>query len=841
MTLGSIRPESDLAAVLRRVEKPGRYVGGEYGRVLKEGADLFRVGACYPDVYEIGMSNLAVRLLYRRLNAMEGLACERVFAPGRDFEAELRALGVPLYTLESGTPLHRLDLIGFSLGYELTATNMLAILDLGGVPVLREQRGEASPLVIAGGPAATNPAPFGSFLDGVFVGELEEAQGALFGRLAELKRAGAGRQDRLEHLRGLPFVWTADKKAPVRRVFWRGFGGEGQEAAAGKAVRAGPLAPYPVPGIRTVQDHGVVEIMRGCPNGCRFCHAGIYYRPFRQKGAARILQEVEEQVHTCGYREITLSSLSSGDYPGLPAMVRWLTRSFAQHKVSFSLPSLRINSLTLDLLTEVAAVRKSGLTFAVETPPELWQRGLNKVVSLEHTLALLEEARERGWKTAKFYFMVGLPVAGGADETAPIIEFLEEARRRTRMSLAANVSAFIPKPHTPFQWAGQLTEVEAVERIMRIKRALARRGVTVRYHAPFLSVLEGMISRGDQRAGELIHRAFRAGARFDSWEELVDRELWQKLYRQAEWDVEAETCRERSLEEPLPWAGVRLGVSQQALRAEYQRALAGVETAPCCASCDHLCGVCSREARPREADPGEVERLVAAAGPPLGALPALPALPAGAPGRARFSFVKEGPAVFLSHLNVMQIFERAVLRAGYLARFTEGFNPKPRLEFAQALSLGIASEGEVAQLEVENLEGEEGFRGRLNRVLPQGLEVRAVQRLPLYRPGEKKRSLMSLYWGADYRLGGGDPRLLERARALLVEERESQAGAAILSETAGALEVRLPAAGKGTGNVLSLLQRRGLDSAGLASLEAVRLRCWARGPDGQPLSYLEAP
>jgi radical SAM superfamily enzyme YgiQ (UPF0313 family) len=807
----------DLRHLLSGVEKPGRYAGGEFGTFVRREAGLLRVAISYPDLYEIGMSNLSVRLIYRLLNCLPAVSCERVFAPAADFEAGLRARGQPLASLETGTPLRSFDLVGFSVGYELTFTNLLNILELGGIDPRRAGRGDGEPLVVAGGPAVTNPAPFGAFLDGVFIGEIEGEALGLFAELGEMKRGGAGRAELAERLWAAPYVWTADKAGPVRRVLWTGFG----EASSGPAA-----GPFPVPSIRTVQDHGVVEIMRGCPNGCRFCHAGNFYRPFRLKEPAEIAREVDELVFGCGYREITLSSLSSGDYPGIAGLVRALNLRHRRRQVSFALPSLRIDSLGLELLSEISTVRKSGLTFAVETPVEGWQRGINKLAPLERTLEIMEEARSRGWRAAKFYFLIGLPVAGGQEETPAIVDFLLEVRRRARMELAANISAFIPKPHTAFQWAGQLTEAQAVEGIMSAKKRLARRGVKVRYHAPFLSLLEGMISRGDERVGELVWRAFRLGARFDSWEDLVRRELWRQVLAEAGWDVEAETCRPRPVEAALPWDGVRLGVGTGFLLQEYRRSLAGEQTAPCGPGCSEPCGVCRGGVKPR-----------AAVSPLPEIIPGAPAeAESSTPDQARrvlFSFRKSGTAVYLGHLDILGVLERSFLRAGYEPAFTQGFNPKPRLEFAHPLPLGIESEEEVAVITLLDFDDPETFRSRLDPAMPVGLSCVQAKVLPAHRPGTRKLSPMALYWGADYRIRDqGDGALGELAAT------GDPASWTVLEAGPDWLRVRVAASVKPS-NILRILEARGCPDPVGRGLTVARERCWAAGPEGGPVSYFE--
>ncbi|HUV07643.1 MAG TPA: TIGR03936 family radical SAM-associated protein, partial [Spirochaetia bacterium] len=804
--------------------------------IVKGELGLLRAAVSYPDIYEIGMSNLSVRLIYRLLNGLEGVSCERVFAPALDFETELRAHDVPLYSLETATPLRNFDLIGFSLGYELTFTNVLNILDLGHVSLHCRDREMDEPIVVAGGPAVTNPVPFGAFIDAVFIGEIEGEGVELFARLAALKKQGADRQDLLEHLYSQPYIWTADKQETTRRVLWQGFGDRYPDPKG--------MLPFPVPNIRTIQDHGVVEIMRGCPNGCRFCHAGMFYRPFRLKEPEEILAETEAQIYGCGYREITLSSLSTGDYPGIADLVRSLTTQFTADKVSFSLPSLRINSLTLDLLAEISSVRKSGLTFAIETPLEQWQRGINKTASLERTVEILLEAKRRGWKLAKFYFMVGLPVSEGNDETGPILDFLNEVKNKTGLGMNVNVSCFIPKPHTPFQWARQLSEQEALDRIMTIKRNLSGRGIRVRYNSPFLSVLEGMVSRGDERAGEIMLQAFREGARFDSWEELVQWPLWRRLFDQADWDVEGESCRARDSGEPLPWRSVKLGVSNKYLEEENAKALAGVLTEPCCIDCAHLCGVCSKELQPRELPSAstaisKLDKRARERGPEKSVVES----PAQESRRILFAFRKTGKAVFLGHLDVAQIFERAFLRAGYKVEFTQGFNPKPRLEFAQPISLGLESEREIAMVEVLDWDGGESFRRRTSDVLPEGIQVIQAKALQPYRVGEKKHSLMSLYWGSEFSIEADQPELMDRlAEQISSYSDELSAVVDRFSRQGGSVDIVIRQPEKGSGNVLNLIKRMGFSDPLKQGFRIVRKRQFAHNGDvpSQLTDYFES-
>ncbi|MQY76910.1 MAG: DUF2344 domain-containing protein, partial [Spirochaeta sp.] len=679
---------------------------------------------------------------------MPDVRCERVFAPAPDFEAELRAQELPLYSLETGRVLRDFDILAFSVGYELTLTNLLNILEMGGVSLQNRERSDDQPLVIAGGPAVTNPLPLSPFVDCFFMGEADGWLEGIFAGLAAIKRRGGRRSDLLDLLRCEPAIWFAGKEEVVKRHLCTRFG----QYSAGRKKFA-ELSSFPVPNIRTVQDHGVVEIMRGCAQGCRFCHASFFYRPFRLKEPALVVQEVDELIYNCGYREITLSSLSSGDYPDIAALVEALNHRYRDLKVSFALPSLRIDSIALQLLSGLSEVRKSGLTFAVETPRHEWQRGVNKQASPDRTIAILKEAKMRGWKKAKFYFMVGLPVSEGQDETLPIVEFLKEVRAETGMSFNVNVAAFIPKPHTPYQWSAQLGEEQALDKIMFIKRSLSGRGFKVNYHSPFLSLLEGMVSRGDERAGELVLKAFKAGARLDAWEEHIKWDIWRGVLKEAAWDVEHETCRKRSLQEKLPWESIKMGAAGTFLERELEKSQEYELTPACVSECTAPCGACTPQVRIKDRINDSGKEIL---------YRKLRSLNDGEyrhtfkeqehrPVRKiRFSFIKAGKAVFLSHLNVMLIFERTFLRAGYLVQFTQGYNPKPRLEFAHPLSLGIESREEIAGVELLNYDSTGEFIKKMNRNLPEGLKILALKEIKPPLPGRKKHSLMSLYRGSDY-------------------------------------------------------------------------------------------
>ncbi|MCA1755594.1 MAG: radical SAM protein, partial [Spirochaeta sp.] len=452
-------------------------------------------------------------------------------------------------------------------------------------------------LVIAGGPGISNPVPFGAFIDAVFIGEAEGLFPQLASEIAERRKAGQGRAKLLEVLQENPHVWYSGKSVPTRRAIWNGFSKD--------RVRV----RFPVAGVKAVQDHGTIEIMRGCPHGCRFCHAGVFYKPYRMKPVAAIIEEAEFLVDTYGYRDITLSSLSSGDYSEIGRLVNELNAHFAGRGVSFALPSLRVSSFTLPIIGGLATVKKSGLTFAVETPTEWGQLVLNKQVSRQNCVEILREAKRLGWRVAKFYFMIGLPVETqeghesldvgetALHEARAIVDFVSSVQAEVGININLTVNTFVPKPHTPFQWAPQLPEDRALECLYEIRRGLKGRSIKVSWNSPFLSLLEGVITRGDERSGELVIEAFRRGARMDAWDDQAARELWRGVFADASWDVVGETLSGRDLDSALPWDTIESGVSKEYLRKEYRRSRAGELTERCAPQCRDHCGICNRGTR----------------------------------------------------------------------------------------------------------------------------------------------------------------------------------------------------------------------------------------------------
>jgi radical SAM superfamily enzyme YgiQ (UPF0313 family) len=742
---GYVNPVNDIGAFFLEVDKPGRYCGGEHGRLAKKDAPLQALIA-FPDLYELGMSNQALRIIYNGLNRIPGISCDRAFAPAPDFERLLRDKGLPLYGLDTGISLKRLDLLLFTLGYELGLSGILAMLDVSGIPLRCDQRSEDDPLVIAGGPAVSNPLPYSVFIDAFWIGEAEAGFFDLARELLEIKRGGGPRSAMLEKVREHPNIWVRGKEKAFRAV----------DSSFAARDPANEGAVYPVPSMKTVQHHGLLEIMRGCPNGCRFCHAGYWYRPMRQKKPEIILREAEAFVSLGGYREISLSSLSSGDYSGIGDLVDALNDRFSGRHVSFQMPSLKVSTFALSLLEKISQTRKSGLTFAVETPLDFWQLAINKQVTENYVVEILREAKRNGWRGAKFYFMIGLPVCSQADtgnsEEIEIVNFVSSVAKKTAMHFNINVGIFVPKPHTPYQWARQLDCETAAKKLDFIRSGLKPQGHKVSVCDPFVSMLEGILSRGDERAGGMVEQAFRLGTRLDPWQEFISKEAWQTALEHNPGLTDGFLAA-KDPAEPLSWSVINAGISPAYLRKELEKSNRGELTPPCEEDCGERCGICSEKLRVKsEQLTMSDEQCLRTKTPipsPQSPVPSLVKKPDPAIWRLLFGFSKEGSAVFHGHLSLIEIFSMALCRAGLDVQYTQGFNPLAKLEIVSPLSVGINAGGEIAAVEFLHVIQPYEFLEKMNATLPEGLKITKAECFCI-PSGSKKHSLSSLLWGFGY-------------------------------------------------------------------------------------------
>lgn len=600
--------------ILLKISQPARYIGGEVNMVKKDPSKVaVRFAMCFPDVYEIGMSHLGIQILYDMFNRRDDVYCERVYSPWMDLDPIMREQKIPLFAVESQDPIKKFDFLGITIQYEMCYTNILQVLELSQIPLHAEDRTEEDPIVIGGGPCTYNPEPIAPFFDLFYMGEGEVVYFDLIDRYKEIKARGGSRKEFLEQAAQIPGIY-------VPRFYDVTYKEDGTIEAM---MPNNPHAPqtvskqlvmdmsdtwYPekpvVPYLRATQDRVVLEIMRGCIRGCRFCQAGMVYRPVRERSLEELKRLARTMLNSTGHEEISLSSLSSSDYTKLEGIVNFLIDEFDGKGVNVSLPSLRIDAFSLDVMSKVQDVKKSSLTFAPEAGSQRLRNVINKGLTEENILNGSAEAFKGGWNRVKLYFMLGLPtetvedMQGIAELSEKVAEVyydtVPKEQRHGKVQVTASTSFFVPKPFTPFQWAPMCTKEQFLERASivnhRMKEMLNKKSLRYNWHEADVTVLEGVLARGDRKVAAVIEEAYRKGAIYDSWSEYFNNDIWMKAFETCGVDIDFYTTRERSLDEVFPWDFIDAGVTKDFLKREWANAQAETVTPNCRMRCSG-CGV----------------------------------------------------------------------------------------------------------------------------------------------------------------------------------------------------------------------------------------------------------
>ncbi len=732
-------PWEILEPVLPLVMKPGRYAGNELHAIHKEtDAVEVRFALAFPDVYEIGMSHLGLEILYHVLNRQPWCWAERVFSPWPDLEAWMRKLNAPLFTLESKTPVRRLDILGITLQYELHYANILNLIDLSGIPLAAAERGERDPLVIAGGPCAFNPEPLAEFLDAVVLGDGEEAAVAVAETVRQKKRERWSRAETLKRLAALDGVYVpslySEKRGPDGAFLGTAPLSEGvPEKVTANVVWKLKPEHYPVkpvvPLVEATHDRYLLEIMRGCTRGCRFCNAGSVYRPVRLRPVEELVRQAREAIQSTGYDEISLVSLSTSDYPDLPELLNGLAGLFRDDPISVSFPSLRPDTFTPEMADFASVMRKSGLTLAPEAGTQRLRDVINKNNTEDDLMAAVRLAYDRGWRHVKLYFMIGLPteteadLEGLADLVGKVVAL---GRPYGRKEVAVSLSPFSPKAHTPFAWAAQ-DSIETIDAKVRFIRERMRwKEVKLSWRDPRVSRLETALGRGGRELAAVVRAAWAAGARFDAWTDHFRPVLWDKAFEAAGVDIQP-LLEAKNPASPQPWDHLSKGLNPAFLVRERDKALAGDVTDDCAAGPCTDCGMskkvpCADPARRRRAAGRSADAAQPA--PQAGRQPVrrLPLQRTTPPLRIRMALRKGPEARFTSHLDLLRLFVRAFRRARIRLALSQGYHAHPRLSPGPPLPLGYTSRAEYIDFEVvDNVPA--AFERIINAHLPAGIEV----------------------------------------------------------------------------------------------------------------------
>jgi len=725
------------------ISHPSRYIGNEINSIRK---DLKKtevsIALVFPDIYEIGMSHLGLKILYHILNSHHWLAAERVFSPWIDLEKELRSNQIPVTTQESGRSLLSFDIIGFSLQHELSYTNVLNMLDLAGILLLAKERKDEDPLIIAGGPACFNPEPVAEIFDVIVIGDGETATLELCQMVREAKQRNISDKrkllSQLRHIKGvyIPSFFRIhySLEGPVNGI---------EPLVPDYNVVKKAILPdindYPfplhqiVPFMELIHDRIAIEIARGCTRGCRFCQAGMIYRPVRERNPESILEKAEKALRYTGYEDLSLLSLSTGDYSCIEPLLKALMDRQSSEKVAVSLPSLRVDSLSPSSIEQIKRVRKTGFTLAPEAGNNRLRGIINKGLTQENILETAQEVYGAGWNLIKLYFMIGLPFEEERD-LQDIIDLAKQVaslggKKGKRAKLNVSISTFVPKSHTPFMWTPQIPIGESQRRIQLIREGLKGGHVRVKWNQPELSWLEGVFSRGDRRLTKALIEAWKLGAKFDAWSQHLKMDIWEEAFTRTKLDPCFYLHRERSPDEIMPWDHIISGVDKSFLETEWKRAKQGKPTPDCRDKCLE-CGVCDHIT----VDPILFRNWDF---PSKRKKPLLePAILTSK--RYRFTFSKLNYVRYLSHLELVRVFIRAFRRAGLSLVYSRGFHPMPKISFGCALPVGTESMQETVDIEVIERLDIPSLKATINQQLPVGITVTFIEEVS---PNKKRANL----------------------------------------------------------------------------------------------------
>ncbi|MCX8033803.1 MAG: TIGR03936 family radical SAM-associated protein [Thermodesulfovibrio sp.] len=692
-------------------EKPTRYINREINSILKQDKNLIKFALCFPDIYEIGMSHLGIKILYHLLNKIADVQAERVFSPWIDLQNYMKYKGIPLCSLETKTPIKDFDIIGFSLQYELSYPSVLNMLNLGQIPLFWKDRlTNKYPLIIAGGPCTSNPLPMSQFIDAFLIGEGEEAVIELINIYREWKYSNGGKEELLNSISqidGFYVPWSG--KRNIKRRYINNL----NEAE----FPTSPILPY----MKIVHDRVSIEVSRGCPSGCRFCQAGMVYRPLRIRTPEKVLEIGKKSIESTGYEEISLLSFSIGHYPYLTELIDALNKNFSSEGVAISLPSIRADKVTKELLQKIKFIRKTGFTIAPEAATERLRCIINKNISnedIEKACALLFE---EGWINIKLYFMIGLPTETDEDIEEIVNlsrKILKIARAYTKkfVNINVTVSPFIPKPHTPFQWFSQISFDEMSQKLKFIKDAFQKSKIHYKGHNPQMSILEASFSRGDEKVGKVIYQAWQEGEILSAWTDLFSFQRWLDAIDKTGVELFSYATKKYSIDEQLPWDFIDTGIKKEFLKKELDKALNLKKTEECSIKCEG-CGLnCMLQDQKFSLDNRNFDFS------PFKSKTSL----ADTITVVRFRHTKLGEMRYLSQLELSNLLTRILRMAKIPLVFSKGFHPKPEISFCPSLPVGIESEAEYFDLKIYGDFYPE-YLDRLNKTLPEGLKIKSFK------------------------------------------------------------------------------------------------------------------